>query len=250
MKNVFNNFLKPFLVCCCFIFGSTAFAQTYDLYLCNTATATLVPNAASYTTADSIIWKVTNPAGVESFALKTVGTSPNYPIPTNLTTGLYSYTVTVKSAAGCPGDPSTAKTVYKLPVMTVDIANPSVATYCTNATTPSSTIVATAQLDAGAVTSLPSGITLGYSWTHSKDLAAYTNSESVIGTDNAGTALSNTFTMNTTAVGSYRFRVTANYEFGSLVNRSSDNAGCASSSSTVRTVVVAPQPTQPTITIQ
>lgn len=250
MKTITTNYLKIcFLLLFTALCSSSAFSQTYNLYLCNTATATLVPNVASYAAADSIIWKVTNPAGTETVALKTIGTSPNYAIPTNLTTGLYSYTVTVKSAAGCLGDPSVATTVYKLPAMTVDIAAPNNATYCTNAS-GSSTILATAQLDAGAVTALPSGITLNYVWSHSKDAGTYTASESVIGTDNSGAGLTNTFTMNTTVVGSYNFKVTANYVFGALVNRSSDNAGCETISTTVRNVVVAPKPTQPTITIQ
>jgi hypothetical protein len=225
-----------------FIQGS-AFAQTYPVYLCGTATVTLKPTNVTIT-GEQIVWVETTTGSdvpVQS------GTTQNYTTPTNLSVGEHSYKVYLVSAApnSCPGDASTVYKIYKLPTSTLTLAGASLPRYCENSGS-NSTMVATSAPAAGQ--SLPTGVGYAYTWTATKDGASIASSS--VGS-NATSAFTNTFTVNTTTTGTYVLSVAANYTVptGSTL-KSSDSAGCSVTATGTNTITVAPKPGQPTIDFQ
>jgi hypothetical protein len=239
------NYLKIGLLLLTIAFNGEAIGQTYQIYLCDNGAATLQPNVttpATIAATDTLVWTNVTTGTI----VKKLGTAPNFDIPTNLSPGAYSYTVAIKSPAGCLGDPSAATTVYKLPAFATTLSTPSALLYCTNAATPTSTILATVTPAA----TLPSGVTFNYAWSSSTaNPDVFSNAEGVIGADNSSTGTTNTFTMTTTTVGDHKLRTTVNYVVASGTFRSGDSAGCAGVSTNTQSVTVSPKPTQPTITI-
>jgi hypothetical protein len=233
-------------------FQMKAWAQP-NVYLCNTGTATLVPHPendvnGTYAATDTLIWKHTF-NNVTTAVDTTVGASPNYTTPNNLLAGEHSYTVEVKTAATCPSDISTAFKVYKLPSFSVSLANPTVANYCTNGTL-GSVLVATVTPAA----SLPSDITMDYTWTISKTVNNATSAATlgdVGGAVTSNSSLTNTFTMNTSTVGTYNFVVKAKYVSAANVTIKSgaSAAGCEDTAVNSPNVIVSPKPEKPAIKI-
>ncbi len=236
-----TTYLKIVVLIALFLQGK-AFAQTYPVYLCGTATVTLKPTSVTINTGDQIVWVETTSG---SDVTVQTGTTQNYTTPTNLSLGEHSYKVYLVSASpnSCPGDASTVYKIYKLPTSTLSLATPSLPRYCENAGL-NSTMVATS---APTVT-LPTGVSYNYTWTATKDGSSIASSS--VGS-NATSGLTNTFTVNTTTPGTYVLGVAANYAVpsGSTL-KSSDSAGCSVTESTTNQVVVAPKPGQPTIDFQ
>ena len=244
MKITFTYLKTTLLLLIAIALSSNSFAQTYGVYLCNTGTATIVP--AGIVAGDQIVWEDTYGGNTTVLATTTFA-SPNFVTPTNLGTGEHSITARIQSAAGCLGDPSDAVVIYKLPTITVALNDPSLASYCTNASpAPSSTILA----ESTPATTLPSGVTLNYTWSVSTDNGStYAAAGSTVGSGaSSSNTLTNTFTMTTTTVATYLFKVAVNYKVPST-SVLKDNGGCSFDSGT-KQVVVSPVPTKPTITIQ
>jgi hypothetical protein len=257
MKKTTTTLLKSALLIA-FLCSGKLFAQTYyNVYMSGTATATLQPNVSSgsIVSTDEIIWtNVTTGASTTK-----TGSSPNLPVAmSDLADGLNSYTVAIKSAAGCLGDPSAAVTLYKLPTTVMSLTTPTVANYCTNASPAASSVIIAEATPASA---LPAGISYTYTWTADKTVggsSAGTVATTSIGSHSvsSGSPWKDTFTMNTTTVGVYTFSVKTAYVLSAAASSSAAQSVLKSGSyesvlagADKKSVEVSPKPTQPTITV-
>nr|WP_068891656.1 hypothetical protein [Pedobacter panaciterrae] len=221
----------------------TAFAKSYPLYICGaTTTATLQPAITGVAPTDQVIW--VDVTGGTNTTLKTgSGTDMNYTIAAGLAAGEYTYRVHSVSASpnSCTGD-YTEFQFYVLPPITVTLSNPTNENYCeaSSGTNTSSSITATTNtLDASLT-----DVDFAYLWTGTK--GGSTIDVSTIGTGET----TKTYTLNTTATGSYVFNAAAHYTVASGVLKSTTgNTGCSVTSASSLPVTVTPKPAQPTITI-
>jgi hypothetical protein len=176
MKTTTTTFLKASLLLLFMALQGQVFSQTYyDLYIYSDGIGTLQPTAGTVIGAtDQVIWTDTFTGAVPATnTYSRTQASPNLivSIAQGFQPGLHTFTMVVRSAAGCDSDPSTAKTVFVLPASTLAFdsgTNPTLAQYC-NYGSPSSTINATATPTG---ISLPAGIGYTYTWTVQKTVGA------------------------------------------------------------------------------
>lgn len=234
----------------------SAFAQTYyNVYMAENASATLKPDVTSPSTivsTDEVIWTNTT-TGTQ---VPKTGSDPNLSVLyADLAAGANSYTVVIRSAAGCLGDPSDAITIYKLPSATIALSTPTDPDYCTNQTaTPASVLEATVS----PAVALPSGVSFAYTWTVTKTLDGVNSnpSSSSIGSHSVSTTApwKDSFTMNTRDVGNYNFSVKAVYAISAAVTTAggvliSDGYEISLPAADKKDVIVSPKPTKPQITV-
>ncbi len=241
MKTKFSIF--KLIVILTLVLPVSAFAKSYPLYICGTTTtATLQPTITGVAPTDQVIW-VDVTGGVNNTLKTGSGTDMNYTIQAGLTAGEYTYRVHSVSASpnSCTGD-YTEFQFYVLPPITVSLSTPTNENYCeaSSGTNTSSSITAsTNTLDASLT-----DVDFGYLWTGTK--GGSTIDVTTIGTGET----TKTYTLNTTATGSYVFNAAAHYTVSSgVLKSSSGNAGCSVTSANSSPITVTPKPSQPTINI-
>lgn len=162
-KKTTKNYLRIFAFLL-FLLPISAFAQTPNVYLCGTGTVKLTPSFAGYTPAvgDKIIWTVDGTA--QSPVTYATATDVVFNVPATLTAGTHTYSVQVIPADAnlCPSDASDNTIVEKLPPPAITVTAPG-SIYCTDQT---NTTVITASKDAALT--LPTGVSLVYTWTATK----------------------------------------------------------------------------------
>lgn len=236
-----------------------ALADSFDLYLCGTGTAGLIPDGTVTPTLkanDQLIWQEFNAAGtapIGSATLITVltdGVAPPLTI-TGLAVGGHYYKVHVvtSSPTSCSGDVSPIFNVYSLPAPGVALAAPTTAFCEANSNTGlgSSVITATAT----ALDPLLSDVGYVFTWTATKDATAVDDVTKIGDIAAITTPVNvNTFTLNNTAgKGAYVFKASVTYKVSAGTLRSGTNAGCVAESAASPTITVTPKPATPTIVI-
>ncbi|WP_316841126.1 hypothetical protein [Pedobacter gandavensis] len=236
-----------------------ALADSFDLYLCGTGTAGLIPDAtvtASLKANDQLIWQEFNAAGTTPIGsatpinVVTNGVAPPFTV-TGLSVGAHYYKVHVvtSSPTSCSGDVSPAFNVYSLPAPGVSLAAPT-ATFCeagSNTGLTGSIITATAT----ALAPILSDVSYEFTWTATKD-AGVVGDVTTIGAIGAITTPVNlnTFTLNNTAGhGAYIFKAAVKYKVAAGTLRSDTGTGCVAESAASPTITVTPKPATPTIVI-
>ncbi len=178
-----------------------------NAYLCGSGTIKLTPAFSGYTPAagDKIIWSV-NGVPEPSVSYNSADDAI-YKVAANLSPGNYKYAVQVvpSDANLCPSTISDNVIIEKLPLPQMALNAPG-SSYCTDQT--ASTILTASNTNTSYV--LPSGVTLVYAWSATKDGVVLTSAE----LSNLGMPSSNTetFALNAsvapatyvfTAIGSY-----------------------------------------------
>lgn len=235
-----------------------AIADSFDLYLCGSGTAGLIPDVAVTGTLkanDQLIWQEFTSAGVPTGSATTITVVTNAVAPPFTVTGLavgahyYKVHVVTASANSCAGDVSPAFNVYSLPAPGVALAAPTT-TFCaenSNATLNSSVITATAT----ALAPILTDVSYEFTWTATKD-AGVVGDVTTIGAIGAITTPVNvnTFTLNNTAgTGAYIFKAAVVYKVSTGTLRGDTGVGCTAESAASPTITVTPKPGTPTIVI-
>jgi len=243
-----TTYLKIMLLTLFIMAQGEVFAVTYPAYICgNTTTATL--RATATTTAGEVFkWeKVTdNGATVTTVKTSLTYTDKDYVTPSAATLGVgeHTYRVTVISANSCPSDASSEYKIYVLPSSTVTLASPTVAEWCENVSTTSD-VVATAGPDGG--NTLPQDVGYNFTWAVTKGGTPVTSAGTAV--DGASPFTASTFTVNTNVTGTYSLVASTTYKIPSgSVLISGGTTGCSFISES-ESVIVRPQPGQPSISI-
>ncbi|WP_443938187.1 hypothetical protein [Pedobacter sp. MW01-1-1] len=236
MKTVIVNLKMSAFALLMMLLPLGVFAQTVNAYLCGTSTAKLKAAPTGYTlvAGDKIVWTVdgtAQPAITYAVAADAEFTVNGSSLAVDNHT--YSVVVTPANSNLCPSDASDATNLYKLPTLAITAAN-SANEYCTS-NASSATVTATL----GAGITLPSGVSLDYSWSATKDGVA-------VGTiADIGSSSSNVFTMaNNTAAATYVFTATATYNTGSTTLIGSSCTATANA-----TIKLSDKPGKPSISI-
>jgi len=253
-KTITRTFLATLALLFSFSFSSDAQTTYHDLYLCDNATASLVPSQ-TLSNGDKVHWFRIIPGQT---ARETVGSpitysgagSANLTLPTDLTTGLYQYFSAIESAAGCLGPDSDPFNVYKLPTKTLALTATNAA-YCAE-----SSGTQMPRIDGSVITAtttpteaLPDGIGYAYDWTVTFNGATPTVAPGSAANGNGAT---NNYTMTTTTAGTYVFDAKVKYVAltgNTGVFKSPNDGGCQVNATANQQVLVTPKPTKPTITI-
>ncbi len=240
----------------------SAMAQT-DIYVCEDGTVILgYSGDYSLETGDEVVWQKWDTGTDAPDGAPTALTYSGDPTSVNFevdggdlgTVGAHHYRMYVIATDpnSCGSDLSDPVEVYKLPALTLALGAPSVDEYCEATTNPelnqpaSSDIIATTS----PAETLPAGIPLVYAWTAEHDDVAVPDVNGIgsfTANNASATELTNTFTMNTTTVGTYEFTATVTYAAqtsgGVLIK-----GGCETASTNTQTVEVTAKPDKPTIT--
>jgi len=216
-----------------FLLPLGAFAQTTpNVYLCGTGTVKLTPTFTGYTPAvgDKIVWTVDNIA--QSPVTYATAADVIFNVPASLAAGTHTYSVQVIPADAnlCPSDASDNTVVEKLPPPAITVTAPG-SVYCTDQT--ASTVI-TASKDAALT--LPTGVSLVYTWTATKGGVAVTD-PTTLGTV-SGTS-NELFTLKAgVAPDAYEFIAEGKYAVGSALIVPSTS--CTATASKAITVTVKP----------
>lgn len=247
---VFALFALPF----------NALASAFDLYLCGTGTASLLPDltvTGTLKTNDIVVWQEFNattdaPMGTATQLTVTAnGVAPAFSLPA-LGTGAHNYKVFVISASAnsCSGDVSDPFKIYALPAPTITLAAPTL-TFCesgSNTALTNSVITATAAALATELTD----VSYEFVWTATKDAAAVADVTTVgsIGAISPTAVNVNTFTLdNTAGHGAYIFKAKINYKVSAGTLKGDSGNGCVVESAASPTIDVTAKPAKPTIRI-
>ncbi|WP_316797874.1 hypothetical protein [Pedobacter frigidisoli] len=225
-----------------FLLPAAALAQTPSAYVCGTGTVKLTPNFSTmgYTpvTNDKIIWTID---GNVQPAIVYNGSNATYETSSSLTDGNHTYVVTIEpnDPKLCPSSPSDVINIFKLPPPAIAVSAPG-SVYCTDQT---ETLVITAS-NTNTTLPLPTGLSLRYVWSASKNTIALTPTELA----NLGDVSATTETFTTKvkiAAGDYNFTAVASYTAGTTTIVPA--ATCTGTAAT--TIKVTVKPGQATITV-
>jgi hypothetical protein len=232
-----STLFKVTLVALFTLITSSAMSATY--YACAGATLSLNATLPTGTTAKWDIKKDGTQFGTPGPTAPTSFTDP----------GTYTITLVSETSAAsglCPSDPET-NTIIILPALALNLAAPSAPAYCAANGIANSDIVAS-----GASLPSTSGTDLVLEYTYSVDATingvTTTVAGASIGTIDQATGK---YTLTTLVPGSYAIKGTVKYKqaTGNTTNNLLGTTGCPATSTDVRTVVVTPVPTKPTIVI-
>ncbi|MBB2151223.1 hypothetical protein [Pedobacter gandavensis] len=258
MKTNFKPLRLAAVAFALFALPFNALADSFDLYLCGTGTASLIPDAtvtATLKAGDILVWQEWNPAGdtpigtVTQVNVTTNATAPSFPLPA-LATGAHNFKVFVISASpnSCSGDVSPAFKIYSLPVPTVALTAP-VTSFCEeNSNAVRSAVITATALSLATVLS---DVSYEFTWTATKNAAAVGNVTTIGEIGAITTPVNvNTFTLNSSATkGDYVFIATVKYKVASGTLKSDAGTGCVGTSTASPTITVTPKPATPTIVI-
>ncbi|WP_316820717.1 hypothetical protein [Pedobacter gandavensis] len=263
MKTNLKNLKLIAIAFSLFALPFNALADSFDLYLCGTGTAGLIPDPTVTGTLkanDQLIWQEFTSAGAPTGSATTVTVVTNAVAPPFTVTGLavgahyYKVHVVTASANSCAGDVSPAFNVYSLPAPGVALGAPTNTSFCaenSNATLNSSTITATAT----ALAPVLSDVGYEFTWTATKDAGSGAVAVADVTTVGSIAAITtpvnvNSFTLNSTAgSGAYVFKAAVKYKVSSGTLRGDNGTGCTAESAASSTITVTPKPGTPTIII-
>lgn len=245
-----------------FAFTLLANAQP-NIYVCDDGTVTLgYSGAHPLQSGDEVVWQkwnVNSDEPIDAPEVRTYGGDPSSVTleidgGTLTSTGEHHYRMYVIAIdpKSCGSDLSDPVEVYKLPALSLALGTPSLAAYCEAADNSEISQPATSEIVATtATTGLPTGILLEYAWSVERDNNPVANLGDVgSATSNSTTVteLTNTFTMNTTAVGVYEFSAKVKYA-AETADGITVKGGCETATPETQTVEVTEKPGKPTITV-
>lgn len=245
-----------------FAFTQLANAQP-NIYVCEDGTVILgYSGAHPLQNGDEVVWQKWDVAldePIDAPEVRTYGGDPSsvtLEIEGSALTAIgehhYRMYVIAIDPNSCGSDLSDPVEVYKLPALSLALGAPSLAEYCEAADNSEISQPASSEIVATTATSgLPTGILLEYAWSVEHDNNPVANLGDV-GSSTANsttvTELTNTFTMNTTAVGVYEFSATVKYA-AETVDGITVKGGCETATPETQTVEVTEKPGKPIITV-
>ncbi|KLT66572.1 hypothetical protein [Pedobacter sp. BMA] len=193
-----------------FLLPIGALAQTPNAYLCGTGTVKLTPTFTGYApvAGDKIIWSINGTA--QTPVNYNVPADAVYNIDPGLAPGNYKYSVQVVPADAnlCPSTASDDMVIEKLPAPAIAVNAPG-STYCTDQT--ASTVLTASRTN--TTYTLPTGVSMTYAWTATKDGAAVTTITDLGTASTSG----DTFTLKAgVAPAAYVFTATGSYATGGV----------------------------------
>lgn len=236
-----NTSVRTILAGLLLLVSTTASADIF--YMCSGTTLSLTPSAAP-AGMHYVLDVQLGGASISGYPLASVPATVSLPLST---AGEYTVTLsTVKDDPAnttiCPPDP-TAHTVNVLPALTLALAAPSAATYCSVATVNSSAIAAAT---GNFPTAFAADLGLEYRYAVEKDGNAPVDG-ATLGTIDQATGK---YTLTTAVAGTYKITGYVKYKQTGTNGTLLGTTGCeVSSAATVQTITVTNKPAKPTITL-